>query len=61
MKGSFVGVVYSPDGQRRAEGAERDSWFSRLRRALDEDRFVIYAQPIVPICSAGLPRYELRR
>ena len=52
-------AVYSPDGQRRAEGAERDSWFSRLRRALDEDRFVIHAQPIVPICSAGLPRYEL--
>ncbi len=52
-------AVYSPDGQRRAEGAERDSWFSRLRRAIDEDRFVIYAQPIVPICSAGLPRYEL--
>ncbi len=52
-------AVYSPDGQPRAEGAERDSWFSRLRRALDEDRFVIYAQPIVPICSAGLPRYEL--
>lgn len=40
-------------------GAERDSWFSRLRRALEEDRFVLYAQPIVPICSAGLPRYEL--
>jgi len=52
-------AVYTPDGQPRAEGAERDSWFSRLRRALDEDRFVIYAQPIVPICSAGLPRYEL--
>ena len=52
-------AVYSPDGQPRADGAERDSWFSRLRRALDEDRFVIYAQPIVPICSAGLPRYEL--
>jgi diguanylate cyclase (GGDEF)-like protein/PAS domain S-box-containing protein len=52
-------AVYSPDGRPRAEGAERDSWFSRLRRALDEDRFVIYAQPIVPIASAGLPRYEL--
>src|SRR5579863_2006443 len=46
-------AVYSPGRQPRADGAERDSWFLRLRRALDEDRFVIYAQPIVPICSAG--------
>ncbi|HEX3804159.1 MAG TPA: EAL domain-containing protein [Solirubrobacteraceae bacterium] len=52
-------AVYSPHGEHRSDGGERDSWFARLRRALDEDRFVLYAQPIVPICGAGLPRYEL--
>jgi diguanylate cyclase (GGDEF)-like protein/PAS domain S-box-containing protein len=51
-------AVYSSDGRRGAV-EERDSWFSRLRRALDEDRFVLFAQPIVPIYSAGLARYEL--
>lgn len=40
-------------------GAERTSWFARLRRALDEERFVLHAQPIVPICGAGPCRYEL--
>lgn len=51
--------VYSPDRSRPGVVEERDSWFSRLRRALEEDRFVLFAQPIVPIYSAGLPRYEL--
>jgi EAL domain-containing protein (putative c-di-GMP-specific phosphodiesterase class I) len=46
-------------GETGSLAGERDPWFSRLRRALDEDRFVLHAQPIVPICSAGLPRYEL--
>lgn len=40
-------------------GGERDSWCARLRRALDEDRFVLHAQPIVPICGADAGRYEL--
>jgi len=52
-------AVYVAAGERHGNANERDSWFSRLRRALDEDRFVLHAQPIVPICSAGLPRYEL--
>jgi diguanylate cyclase (GGDEF)-like protein/PAS domain S-box-containing protein len=52
-------AVYSADSARHGGVEERDSWFSRLRRALEEDRFVLFAQPIVPIYSAGLPRYEL--
>ncbi|MDE3130697.1 MAG: PAS domain S-box protein, partial [Acidobacteriota bacterium] len=52
-------AVYSSEGRRRGAAEERDSWFSRLRRALDEERFVLFAQPIVPIYSAGLPRYEV--
>lgn len=52
-------AVYSAETASRRGVEERDSWFSRLRRALEEDRFVLFAQPIVPISSAGLPRYEL--
>jgi diguanylate cyclase (GGDEF)-like protein/PAS domain S-box-containing protein len=52
-------AIYSADTRPYGTTEERDSWFSRLRRALEEDRFVLYAQPIVPIYSAGLPRYEL--
>jgi diguanylate cyclase (GGDEF)-like protein/PAS domain S-box-containing protein len=51
-------AVYSADA-RCGPVEERDSWFTRLRRALEEDQFVLYGQPIVPIYSAGLPRYEL--
>ncbi len=51
--------VYSSDGRHHGAADTRDSWFSRLRRALEEDRFVLFAQPIVPIHSVGLPRFEL--
>ena len=51
--------VYSPTDGSRAGLTQRDSWFSRLRRALDEDRFELYAQPIVPISGAGVPRFEI--
>jgi diguanylate cyclase (GGDEF)-like protein/PAS domain S-box-containing protein len=52
-------AVYAPDGRSRVELTQRDSWFSRLRRALDDDRFELFAQRIVPISGAGLDRYEL--
>jgi diguanylate cyclase (GGDEF)-like protein/PAS domain S-box-containing protein len=35
------------------------SWLQRLRHAIDDDRFVLHAQPIVGICAQGIPRYEL--
>jgi PAS domain S-box-containing protein len=34
------------------------TWLGRVQDALDEDRFVLYAQPIVPL-SGGLDREEL--
>lgn len=52
-------AIYSAEGRPSGATEQRDSWFSRLRRALEEDRFVLFAQPIVPIYSAGLPRYEV--
>lgn len=34
------------------------TWVGRIREALDEDRFVLYSQPIVPL-TGGLPSEEL--
>lgn len=41
--------VYSPDDAEQAELAGNIGWVQRLQGALDEDRFVLYAQDIVSI------------
>ncbi len=51
--------VYAPDGRLRPELVARDSWFSRLRRAIDDRRLELFAQPIVPISGGGRLHYEL--
>ena len=52
-------AVHARDRAPQSGLTERQSWLVRLRQALDEDRFELYAQPIVPIGSGGIPRYEL--
>ena len=52
-------AVHVRDAARRTDLNERRSWLARLRQALDEDRFELFAQPILPIHSSGIPRYEL--
>ena len=37
----------------------RDSWAEQIRSALDEDRIVIYRQPVVELASGQVCRYEL--
>jgi len=51
--------VYDQGSQKHPDRSMRDSWYARLRRALDDDRFVLHAQPIVPICADDPTRYEL--
>jgi diguanylate cyclase (GGDEF)-like protein/PAS domain S-box-containing protein len=51
--------VYARDQQRRERLTVRQGWLERLRTAIDEEQFVLYAQPIVPVCSNGVPRFEL--
>ncbi len=51
--------VYDRALNRRAVVSARHSWLERLRTALDEEVFVLHAQPIVGICHDGFPRYEL--
>lgn len=52
-------MIYDRAANRREVLATRHSWLERLRSAIDEDRFVLHAQPIVGICGNGIPRYEL--
>jgi diguanylate cyclase (GGDEF)-like protein len=35
------------------------TWVDRIRRALDEDRFVLYAQPMIDVDSKRVTHYEL--
>jgi diguanylate cyclase (GGDEF)-like protein len=39
--------------------ADRETWVARIRQALDEDRFVLHAQPIVDLLTGGTVRHEL--
>lgn len=54
-------VVYKPDEDRRDAMEQRLTWSNRITQALEEDRFVLYAQPIVPLgeSEASIERYEL--
>ena len=37
----------------------RENWNHRLKDAVANDKFVLLAQPIVPISSSGAPDFEL--
>ncbi len=47
------------DQRRRSRVDVSRGWRQRLQRAIDNEGFVLLAQPIVPVCSAGPPRFEL--
>jgi diguanylate cyclase (GGDEF)-like protein len=41
------------------EAADRELWISRIRRALDHDRFELHAQPIVDLATGDIVQREL--
>ena len=47
------------DGLGEARMKGRVTWAERIRRALEEDRFVLLAQPIVDLASGRASQYEL--
>jgi diguanylate cyclase (GGDEF)-like protein/PAS domain S-box-containing protein len=51
--------VYNRDEQSRERITARQGWLQRLQQAILEERFVLHAQPIVAVCSSGVPRFEL--
>lgn len=44
--------VYRPDDSELKQRRGEMRWVSRLRKAIDENRFVLYYQPIVPVLPA---------
>jgi PAS domain S-box-containing protein len=58
-------VVFSDASERRAQRARHDreiealTWIGRIRSALDEDRMVLHAQPIVDLATGATVRHEL--
>ena len=51
--------VVSPDGQRPEPIRDRVSWLERLRSALDDERFVLHAQPIRDLRTGEIGQHEL--
>ncbi len=47
------------DGMGEARMKGRVTWAERIRRALEEDRFVLLAQPIVDLATGEASQYEL--
>ena len=50
--------VFDADSSRQLSLEARMTWSDEIRAALAEDRFTLYAQPIVPL-QGGSPRHEL--
>ena len=50
-KGRNRVLVYQADNVELSQRRTQMQWVTRLKHALDEDRFVLYSQPIVPIAS----------
>ncbi len=51
--------VYEPGDLEYARRHSEMQWVSRLTRALEQDLFVLYAQPIQPIAPQGVPHFEV--
>ena len=44
--------VFSPEDQELAQRQGEMSWIGKIRQALEENRFVLYSQPILPLSTA---------
>ena len=52
-------AVYSPSADRVNRAKVRLAWAERIRRALEEERFVLHAQPVIDIRTGATTQYEL--
>jgi diguanylate cyclase (GGDEF)-like protein len=51
--------VSAPEQAREARLAARFSWGERLRRALEQDEFVLYAQPVLDLATNEVTTHEI--
>ncbi|HEX8158083.1 MAG TPA: PAS domain S-box protein, partial [Solirubrobacteraceae bacterium] len=52
-------IVYSSSGDGQPRMQARLTWADRIQLALQEERFVLYAQPILALNGDSVPRHEL--
>lgn len=54
-------TVFAPDERRRDAMEQRMTWTNRISQSLEENRFILHAQPIVPISAPAdeIERFEL--
>jgi EAL domain-containing protein (putative c-di-GMP-specific phosphodiesterase class I) len=52
-------VVYTPGSGGEARRRARSSWVERIRRALEEDTFELYCQPILDLSNDQISQHEL--
>jgi EAL domain-containing protein (putative c-di-GMP-specific phosphodiesterase class I) len=52
-------VTFSPDSESQAERRSRSTWIERIHQALEDDLFVLQAQPILDISTGKVSQHEL--
>ncbi len=52
-------AVFDAASERKSPTKARLTWAERIREALEQDRFVLHAQPIMSLDGTGPARYEL--
>ncbi len=57
--GRDTACTYDTAAHRQKRAQARLNWVERIRRALENDRFVLYAQPIIGLNGDDRPRHEL--
>ena len=57
--GRDTACAYDTAAHRQKRMQARLNWVERIRRALEQDRFVLYAQPIIGLNGDERPRHEL--
>lgn len=51
--------LFEPENRERAQRRGELQWLPRLQRALDEDRFTLFAQPVLPAAPHDRPLCEI--
>jgi diguanylate cyclase (GGDEF)-like protein/PAS domain S-box-containing protein len=51
--------VYAPSADAKPEAGDSPAWADRIRRALDDERFTLMAQPILSLGTDEISQYEL--
>jgi len=51
--------VYAPSGNGTLEAQVSLAWSDRIRKAIDDEQFTLYAQPIVSLATNEIAQYEL--